>query len=64
MIVMGPAGTAVVIRTTRANLLDEVRKPYMGTARARGMGELRLIEKPPFRVSLNPAMSRIGSNAH
>ena len=59
-LVLGTAGTAGTIRILRANLLDEVRKPYVRTARAKGMGELRLILKYPFRVSLNPTVSSIG----
>ena len=59
-IVLGTAGTAGTIRILRANLLDEIRKPYVRTARAKGMGELRLILKYPFRVALNPAISAIG----
>ena len=61
MIVLGTAGTAGIIRILRANLLDEIRKPYVRTARAKGMGEIRLILKYPFRVALNPAISSIGS---
>ena len=60
IIITGTAGTAAVIRITRANFLDEIRRPYVRTARAKGMGELRLLLKYPFRVSLNPAMSGIG----
>ena len=60
MIVLGTAGTAAIIRVLRANLLDEIRKPYVRTARAKGMGEIRLIVKYPFRVALNPAISSIG----
>ena len=59
-IVLGTAGTAAIIRILRANLLDEIRKPYVRTARAKGMGEIRLILKYPFRVALNPAISTVG----
>ena len=59
-IVLGTAGTAAIIRILRANLLDEIRKPYVRTARAKGMGEIRLILKYPFRVALNPVISSIG----
>ena len=58
-VVLGTAGTAGIIRILRANLLDEIRKPYVRTARAKGMGEIRLILK--YRVALNPAISSIGS---
>ncbi len=60
MIVLGTAGTAAIIRVLRANLLDEIRKPYVRTARAKGMGEIRLILKYPFRVAVNPAISTVG----
>ena len=42
---------------TRANLLDELRKPYVTTARAKGLSEWRLIMKYPVRMALNPAIS-------
>ena len=60
MIVLGTAGTAAIIRVLRANLLDEIRKPYVRTARAKGMGEIRLILRYPFRVAVNPAISTVG----
>lgn len=53
VIVLGTAGTAGLIRTTRANLLDELRKPYVVTARAKGLPERRVILKYPVRVALN-----------
>ena len=59
-IVLGMAGTATLIRIMRANLLDELRKPYVVSARARGMKESRLIVKYPVRVALNPFASTIG----
>ena len=59
-IVLGTAGTATLIRIMRANLLDELRKPYVVSARARGMKESRLIVKYPVRVALNPFASTIG----
>ena len=59
-IVLGTAGTAAGIRILRANLLDELRKPYVRTARAKGLPELRLLLKYPFRVALNPFISTIG----
>ena len=59
-IVLGTAGTAAGIRILRANLLDELRKPYVRTARTKGMSEVRLILKYPLRVALNPAISTIG----
>jgi peptide/nickel transport system permease protein len=59
-IVLGAAGTASLIRVMRANLLDELGKPYVITARARGLSERRLIAKYPVRVALNPFASSIG----
>ncbi len=57
VIVLGISGTAALIRTMRANLLDELRKPYVVTARAKGMKEWQLIWKYPVRVALNPFVS-------
>ncbi|WMT88430.1 ABC transporter permease [Pelagibacterium sp. 26DY04] len=57
MVVLGTAGTASVIRTIRANLLDELHKPYVLTARAKGLEERRLTLKYPVRYSLNPFVS-------
>lgn len=57
IIVLGTAGTASLIRITRANLLDELRKPYVVTARAKGMSEWKLIMKYPVRLALNPIIS-------
>jgi len=59
-IVLGTAGTAALIRIMRANLLDELRKPYVVAARARGMSEWKLVLKYPVRVALNPFASTIG----
>jgi peptide/nickel transport system permease protein len=59
-LILGLAGTAQLIRIMRANLLDELRKPYVMTARARGVSEGRLILKYPVRVALNPFASTIG----
>ena len=53
VIVLGTAGTAGLIRTLRANLLDELRKPYVVTARSKGLSERRVIMKYPVRVALN-----------
>jgi peptide/nickel transport system permease protein len=57
IIVLGTAGTASLIRITRANLLDELRKPYVVTARAKGLNEWQLIMKYPVRLALNPIIS-------
>jgi len=59
-IILSTAGTAHLIRILRANLLDELRKPYVVTARAKGLSELRAILKYPVRVALNPFISTIG----
>lgn len=60
IIVLGTGGTAGLIRTMRANTLDELPKPYVETARAKGLSETRLIWKYPVRVALNPFISGIG----
>lgn len=60
IIVLGTGGTAGLIRTMRANTLDELPKPYVETARAKGVSETRLIWKYPVRVALNPFISGIG----
>jgi peptide/nickel transport system permease protein len=61
VVVIGTSGTAGMIRRLRANLLDELRKPYVVTARAKGMGEFKLLTKYPLRLSLNFFISDIGS---
>ena len=53
-------GTAGGIRTTRANLLDEMNKPYVQTARAKGVKEGRMVWKYPVRVAMNPFFSTVG----
>jgi peptide/nickel transport system permease protein len=58
--VVGTAGTAALIRVMRANLLDELHKPYVITARAKGLAEWRLILKYPVRLALNPLVSTMG----
>jgi peptide/nickel transport system permease protein len=59
-VILGLGGAAQLIRIMRANLLDELRKPYVVTARARGLSEVRLILKYPVRVALNPFASTVG----
>lgn len=59
-IVLGTAGTAAILRIMRANLLDELRKPYVVTARAKGMKEWKVILKYPVRMALNPIVSLVG----
>ena len=58
--IIGTAGTASLIRIMRANLLDELRKPYVVTARAKGLPEWRLLFKYPVRIALNPFVSTVG----
>lgn len=60
MIIIGTAGTAGLIRIIRANLLDELRKPYVETARAKGLRYMWLVLKYPVRIALNPFISSIG----
>jgi peptide/nickel transport system permease protein len=60
MVVLGTGGTAGLIRIMRANLLDEMNKPYVQTARAKGLNERRLVVKYPVRVALNPFVSTLG----
>jgi peptide/nickel transport system permease protein len=59
-LILALAGTAQLIRIMRANLLDELRRPYVTTARARGLPEWRVILKYPVRAALNPFASTIG----
>ena len=61
VIVIGTAGTAAMIRRLRANLLDELQKQYVVTARAKGLPPLKLLFKYPLRMALNPFISDIGS---
>ncbi|PRX01941.1 ABC transporter permease [Martelella mediterranea] len=60
VIVLGSAGTAALIRILRANLLDELNRPYVVTARAYGLTERALLWKYPVRVALNPLISTVG----
>ena len=57
VIILGTAGTATLIRIMRANLLDELKKPYVTTARAKGLTEWQVIRKYPVRYALNPVIS-------
>jgi peptide/nickel transport system permease protein len=59
-LVLGIAGTARLMRVMRANLLDELNKPYVVTARAKGMSEWALVIKYPVRLAINPLVSTIG----
>lgn len=59
-IIIGTGGTCGLIRTVRANLLDELQKPYVMLARAKGLSERKLLYKYPFRLAINPIISTIG----
>ena len=59
-LVVGTAGTAALIRVMRANLLDELNRPYVITARAKGLPEWRAVMKYPVRMALNPLVSTVG----
>ena len=58
--ILATASTAGSIRSNRANLLDELSKPYVITARAKGLRETKVLLKYPFRVALNPFFNSIG----
>lgn len=60
IIVIGTSGTAAMIRVLRANLSDELRKPYVITAKAKGLPEHKVVLKYPVRIALNPFVSAIG----
>ena len=61
VLVIGTSGTAGMIRRLRANLLDELHKQYVVTARAKGMHPFRLLVKYPLRMALNPFIADIGN---
>jgi len=60
VLIVGMQGTAGMIRVMRGNLLDELRKQYVLTARAKGVGRVRLLLKYPVRVAINPMVSTVG----
>lgn len=60
IIVIGTSGTAALIRILRANLTDELHKPYVLTARAKGLPEYKVVLKYPVRIALNPFVSALG----
>jgi peptide/nickel transport system permease protein len=60
VIVIGTSGTASMIRRLRANLLDELQKQYVITARAKGLSPLKILLKYPLRLALNPFIADIG----
>ena len=59
-LVVGTAGTCGLIRVMRANLLDELQKPYVMVARSKGLSRRRVLYKYPFRMAINPMISTIG----
>lgn len=61
VVVIGTSGTAGMIRRLRANLLDELQKQYVTTARAKGLKPGRVLVKYPLRMSLNPFIADIGN---
>ncbi len=61
VIVIGTSGTAGMIRRLRANLLDELEKQYVVTARAKGLSPMRVLIKYPFRIAINFFVADIGS---
>ncbi len=61
VVVIALGGTAGMIRVMRGNLLDELQKPYVTTARAKGVPPFRLLMKYPVRLALNPFVSGIGA---
>ena len=61
VIVIGTSGTAGMIRRLRANLLDELQKQYVVTARTKGLRSTRLLIKYPLRMALNPFIADIGN---
>jgi peptide/nickel transport system permease protein len=61
VLVIGVTGTAGMIRRLRANLLDELQKQYVTTARAKGLSEAVLLRRYPLRMALNPFIADIGS---
>jgi peptide/nickel transport system permease protein len=60
MLILGIGGTASLIRHTRANLLDQLRMPYVTTARSKGLKEWRVLLKYPVRVALRPFVATVG----
>ncbi len=60
VVILCVGGTAGLIRSMRANLLDQLEMPYVVTARAKGVSELKLLMKYPVRVAINPIVSTIG----
>lgn len=60
LFIIGLGSTGTTIRVMRANLLDELKKQYVITARAKGLSELKLLLKYPVRMAINPIISTVG----
>ena len=60
IVVIGAAGVAQLMRVMRGNLLDELNKPYVQMARAKGVRPFKLLMKYPVRIALNPFISSVG----
>lgn len=60
VIVIGTSGTCSLIRVIRGQMLDEIRKQYVVTARAKGVSEVKLLWKYPVRAAMNPVVSTLG----
>lgn len=60
VMIIGLTGTASLIRVMRANLLDELEKPYVTTARAKGLSERAVLLRYPVRLAINPIVSTVG----
>lgn len=61
IVVLGITGTAGMIRVMRGNLLDELKKPYVTTGKAKGLRPFKLMMKYPVRLAINPFISSIGA---
>ncbi len=59
--VIGTSGAAAMMQRLRANMLDELSKPYVETAKAKGLGPTRLLAKYPLRMAFNPFVADIGN---
>ena len=59
VVILAVSGTASLIRVMRANMMDELNKPYVTTARAKGLSEFALLVKYPMRIAMNPFISTI-----
>tara|TARA_R110002124_G_scaffold51912_4_gene149848 strand:- start:3028 stop:4053 length:1026 start_codon:yes stop_codon:yes gene_type:complete len=59
--VIGTSGAAAMMQRLRANMLDELSKPYVETAKAKGMSPARLLAKYPLRMAFNPFVADIGN---